>query len=97
MILFIEFMSNTSGIDIALKFAKKDGLLFEIEVPNEANLKISSIENISEFKHEKEILLSSGSILQYKGISQGIEPITIKFCLVESNTKAFSNFIVWSC
>ena len=32
MIIVNEFMSTTSDIDIALKFAKKDGLLFEIIV-----------------------------------------------------------------
>ena len=65
MLLFNEFMSTTFDKDVALKFAKS--LLFEIEVSKEAAKRICEIWSCSVFPHEKEVLLSSGSILKYSG------------------------------
>ena len=62
MLIFNEFMSTTSDKDVALKFAKS--LFFEIEVSNDAAIRMSEIESYSVFSHEKEVLLSSGSILK---------------------------------
>ena len=93
MILFDEFLSTTSDINIALKYAGS-GLLFEIEVTEAAATRIANIERISEFSHEKEVLLTSGSILKFIGRSERKEkiPTSIKFSLLESNSKAFFNF-----
>ena len=95
MILFNEFLSTTSDKAVALNYAKSDGLLFEIEVSKEAAKRIANIENFSAFSHEKEVLLSSGSILKYIGKSERQDnlPAKIMFSLLESNSKAFFNFI----
>ena len=95
MILFNEFMSTTSDKNIALNYAGSGGLLFEIEVSNEAAIRIANIEEYSVFSHEKEVLLSSGSILKFCGKIEKKDdiPNIIKFSLVESNSKAFLYFI----
>ena len=94
MILFNEFLSTSTDQNAALLYAKKDGFLFEIEVSD--LIKISSIEQFSEFSHEKEILLVSGCILKFKGYSLNLEnsPKLLKFNLIESNSMAFYYLIL---
>ena len=95
MLIFNEFTSTSTDMKIALQYAKKQGLLFEIEVSKEAAIRIADISNISVFNHEKEVVISSGSILKCTGKCEEQEQTqnTIKLSLVESNTKAFFNFI----
>ena len=95
MILYNEFLSTSSDLNIALKYAK-NGLLIEIEVSIESAKRIANISKFSKFEHEKEVLLPSGSIL--KKIQCNLEEIPKKviFSLLESNSQAFFNFIKYS-
>ena len=96
MIHFYEFLSTTYNIDIALKYAKtgEGSCLFEIEVPKEENmLRLSKIEHFSRFEHEKEVLLSSGSILLFDECKDENDFTKIRFKLISSNYQAFSNFV----
>jgi len=65
MILIDEFLSTTYDEKVAREYAKtgEGSCLFQIDIPEETQLSISKIEDFSQFKHEKEVLLPSGSIL----------------------------------
>ena len=100
MIMFNEFLSTTYNKDIALKYAKNldeyvpGSCLFEIKIPENENLRIALIEDHSQFKHENEVLLSSGSILKFDSFNNADNELaSLKFTLISSNLKAFSDYI----
>jgi hypothetical protein len=76
-VLFDEFMSTTYDKDVALKFIEKmvnnEGMkcLFRVLFPSRFNRKVlACIENISVYKEEKEILLSSSCIFRIRRLYQ---------------------------
>jgi hypothetical protein len=93
MMQFHEFLSTTYDINIAKKYADKGvgSYLLEINIPNEVI--VSSIENYSRFQHEREVLLPSGSILQFQGKKTEDELTTLSLNLIISNMDAFSNLL----
>ena len=96
MILFNEFLSTTYNKDIANNYAKTGlgSFMFEIEIPEHSVIRIAKIESFSKYQNEKEVLLSSGCILEHINTIDENDISTIKFKLVASNYEAFSKFIL---
>jgi WD40 repeat protein len=91
MLQFNEFLSTTYDRNIAEKYADKGKGSFLIEIHVPEDIIISSIENYSRFQHEKEVLLPSGSILQFTSKSKNADELTtLSLRLVKSNIDAFS-------
>jgi WD40 repeat protein len=91
MILFSEFLSTTYDINIASKYAGVGdcSYLMEIHVPEDA--KITKIENYSRFQNEREVLLPSGSILEFNTFKfdQDKNLFVVSLSFIPLNIQAF--------
>jgi len=89
-----QFLSTTYDIEIAQKYAKQGegSYILEIQIPEE--MVVSSIENYSRFQHEREVLLPSGSILQFLKKTCENQLTTLSLSLIYTNSVAMCNILM---
>ena len=100
MIILHEFLSTTECSKVAESLINKklntDTIycLMKIRIPSDLEIKLSNIEKYSEFPTEKEILLKSGTILQFNFSETNQNGVLIlNFTLVVSNIHGLSLYI----
>ena len=102
LIILYEFLSTSENQKVAERFYKNpapagfNNCLMKINIPSNHEIKLAFLKELSEFKDEEEILLPSGTILQFISIITINNIINLNFSLVASNMHGLSIFISYT-
>ena len=99
LIYFHQFLSTSERRSVAKNFFiectdDKMNCMMTIDIPSNSETKLSFIKELSCFDSEEEVLLKSGTILQFESIKIDLKKnVVLRFSLVPNNMEALSIFI----